>query len=332
MPLNADSGLLSGCRNKPLVDFTGRGARRNAQLLAKACCQLLVDPQCLGQIVLGRERFHEIAVTTFSKGGEAGQLSPRSDGPGQFGTPDTELSCGIGLERLQAEHGKLMSDVIDPGRVFAGKESALGDEEGRESRSPCADPRSLGYRGFGSMNCLDRSFEVHPRVWEAKPHGTASVDRICSEHPSKLRQERVDSGVYDSGVRLTPQRLGQLFTGYEPVSIHDQVGEEEPTLAAGNPTVKTLPVVLDDKRPAQLYAHPGRGRRGHTNILAIRCPEHLVLGGSMAKSIRCECGFTARGDTDDQVISEIRGHMTTDHPALLESVTREDLLSWIQVD
>ncbi|MGA8723767.1 MAG: DUF1059 domain-containing protein [Acidimicrobiales bacterium] len=52
----------------------------------------------------------------------------------------------------------------------------------------------------------------------------------------------------------------------------------------------------------------------------------------MAKSIRCECGFVARGQTNDQVIAEIRGHMTTDHPALLESVTQDDLLSWIQVD
>lgn len=26
----------------------------------------------------------------------------------------------------------------------------------------------------------------------------------------------------------------------------------------------------------------------------------------------------------------IRGHMTSDHPALLETVSREDLVSWIQ--
>jgi hypothetical protein len=28
----------------------------------------------------------------------------------------------------------------------------------------------------------------------------------------------------------------------------------------------------------------------------------------------------------------IRGHMATDHPALLESVSREDLASWIQAE
>ena len=52
----------------------------------------------------------------------------------------------------------------------------------------------------------------------------------------------------------------------------------------------------------------------------------------MAKTIRCECGFVARGDSDDQVIGVIRGHMATDHPDLLDTVSRDDLIAWIQVD
>ncbi len=47
------------------------------------------------------------------------------------------------------------------------------------------------------------------------------------------------------------------------------------------------------------------------------------------KLIRCECGYIARGDNDDQVVGAIRGHMATDHPAVLASVTQQDLLSWI---
>jgi len=49
----------------------------------------------------------------------------------------------------------------------------------------------------------------------------------------------------------------------------------------------------------------------------------------MAKLIRCECGFIARGDSDDQVVGVIRGHMASDHPALLDTVSRDDLFSWI---
>jgi predicted small metal-binding protein len=47
------------------------------------------------------------------------------------------------------------------------------------------------------------------------------------------------------------------------------------------------------------------------------------------KLIRCECGYVARGENNDQVVGVIRGHMATDHPAVLASVTQQDLLSWI---
>ena len=52
----------------------------------------------------------------------------------------------------------------------------------------------------------------------------------------------------------------------------------------------------------------------------------------MVKLIRCECGYVARGNSDDQVIEMIRGHMASDHPALLDTVSDQDLLSWIQAE
>jgi predicted small metal-binding protein len=55
-------------------------------------------------------------------------------------------------------------------------------------------------------------------------------------------------------------------------------------------------------------------------------------GGVRMKLIRCECGFVARGTSDDQVVGMIRGHMSTDHPALLASVSENDLVSWIQAE
>ena len=50
------------------------------------------------------------------------------------------------------------------------------------------------------------------------------------------------------------------------------------------------------------------------------------------KLIRCECGYVARGDSDDTVVGMIRGHMATDHPALLAAVSQQDLLSWVQTE
>jgi predicted small metal-binding protein len=55
-------------------------------------------------------------------------------------------------------------------------------------------------------------------------------------------------------------------------------------------------------------------------------------GGQVARLIRCECGFIARGESDDQVIGVIRAHMAADHPVLLDTVSRDDLLGWIQVE
>ena len=50
----------------------------------------------------------------------------------------------------------------------------------------------------------------------------------------------------------------------------------------------------------------------------------------MAKVIRCECGYVANGDTDDAVVDSIRAHMAADHPQLLDTVTRDELLGWIE--
>ena len=50
----------------------------------------------------------------------------------------------------------------------------------------------------------------------------------------------------------------------------------------------------------------------------------------MTKVINCECGYVARGETEDEVVEEIQGHMRQDHPDLLEKVSREDLVGWIE--
>ena len=50
------------------------------------------------------------------------------------------------------------------------------------------------------------------------------------------------------------------------------------------------------------------------------------------KLIRCECGYVARGDGDDQVVGMIRRHMASDHPALTDTVSDQDVRSWIQAE
>jgi predicted small metal-binding protein len=50
----------------------------------------------------------------------------------------------------------------------------------------------------------------------------------------------------------------------------------------------------------------------------------------MTKVINCECGYVARGETEDDVVAEIQDHMREDHPDLFEQVSREDLVGWIE--
>lgn len=50
----------------------------------------------------------------------------------------------------------------------------------------------------------------------------------------------------------------------------------------------------------------------------------------MTKLINCECGYVARAETEDEVVAQIRAHMRKDHPDLVNKVSDEDLVGWIE--
>jgi len=47
----------------------------------------------------------------------------------------------------------------------------------------------------------------------------------------------------------------------------------------------------------------------------------------MARMINCECGRTIRGETDEEVVANAEAHVRQDHPELVGSITRDDLLA-----
>lgn len=51
----------------------------------------------------------------------------------------------------------------------------------------------------------------------------------------------------------------------------------------------------------------------------------------MSRQITCECGFVARGETDDEVVVQIEGHIRADHPELMDKLSRDEIASWIEV-
>ena len=51
----------------------------------------------------------------------------------------------------------------------------------------------------------------------------------------------------------------------------------------------------------------------------------------MTRQVRCECGYTARGDTDGVVIEKILAHLAADHPELVGIETADDIRGWIEL-
>jgi predicted small metal-binding protein len=46
----------------------------------------------------------------------------------------------------------------------------------------------------------------------------------------------------------------------------------------------------------------------------------------MAKLINCECGFVVHGADDDELVRNAEEHIRRDHPELIGTMSREELL------
>jgi predicted small metal-binding protein len=46
----------------------------------------------------------------------------------------------------------------------------------------------------------------------------------------------------------------------------------------------------------------------------------------MSKTLSCECGFSVRADSDDELVAKVEEHMAEVHPDLVGNVTRDEIL------
>jgi predicted small metal-binding protein len=46
----------------------------------------------------------------------------------------------------------------------------------------------------------------------------------------------------------------------------------------------------------------------------------------MAKQVDCPCGATLRGDTDDELVTNVQDHVRQDHPDMVDSMTRDKIM------
>ena len=47
----------------------------------------------------------------------------------------------------------------------------------------------------------------------------------------------------------------------------------------------------------------------------------------MAKVVNCECGQVVRGETDEELVANVEGHIAASHPDLVGKMSREDMLA-----
>jgi predicted small metal-binding protein len=51
----------------------------------------------------------------------------------------------------------------------------------------------------------------------------------------------------------------------------------------------------------------------------------------MAIQVICECGFTIRAESEDDVAALTREHIRRDHPELVDTVTVDMIHDWVEV-
>lgn len=47
----------------------------------------------------------------------------------------------------------------------------------------------------------------------------------------------------------------------------------------------------------------------------------------MSKILNCECGFSVRSESDDELVAKVESHMEEAHPDLVGNVSRDEILA-----
>jgi predicted small metal-binding protein len=49
------------------------------------------------------------------------------------------------------------------------------------------------------------------------------------------------------------------------------------------------------------------------------------------KQVSCECGYSTRSESEEQIVSTVLQHVAIDHPDLAPSVTPDVVRGWIEI-
>ncbi|HEX3686318.1 MAG TPA: DUF1059 domain-containing protein [Gaiellaceae bacterium] len=52
----------------------------------------------------------------------------------------------------------------------------------------------------------------------------------------------------------------------------------------------------------------------------------------MAQKVDCPCGETVRGESDDELVANVEQHIESDHPDMVGTMSREQILGMAQAE
>ena len=161
---------------------------------------------------------------------------------GELRAPEVQPRPGDQLKRLQADVLQLAPARLEPGRLGAGEQAAVGDIERHLGERPCRPgvlavervPRPLDLRGG--------RFQVDPhRLGQVEQQLVAALERTVAERGAQTTEQRPQCRVLGDGRLMRPQRPDQLLPPDRPSPVEQQVGEQQRHLFAA-------------QRPSQLRA------------------------------------------------------------------------------
>jgi predicted small metal-binding protein len=55
-----------------------------------------------------------------------------------------------------------------------------------------------------------------------------------------------------------------------------------------------------------------------------------LKGGTVAQKVDCPCGTTVRGESDDELVMNVEQHVQENHPDMIGTMSREQILGMAQ--
>jgi len=202
-------------------------------LITQYLAQVRVDPQCLGNVSLGREGAHKDLIPGLSKGDQINELASRSDSRRQFGSSSPESGRCVGLEGANSNLLHLSAPFVNPWGVLPRQQFAFRGEESGKGRTPRPSKFTERNLGLGPVHGLDSDLDIDgSRLAEPQAQARATVEHSRAKDLAELGDESIQSDFRGGGEVTRPQDVDELVPAGQAVAVEDEVGEQQATLTS----------------------------------------------------------------------------------------------------